>query len=74
MGLFQLDEPAKKPVIVRIANQRIVEDVVLIVVLFDLLAQLDNLFRGVGAVTFRRRMLWRWGQGKRNFSITKNLA
>ena len=33
MCLFQLGEPAKEPVIVRVADQRVVEDVVLKIVL-----------------------------------------
>ena len=56
MGLFQLGEPAKEPVIVCVTDKRVVEDVILEIVFLDLLAQLENFFLGGGAGIFRRRM------------------
>ena len=56
MGLFQLGEPAKEPVIVRVTDQRVVEDVILEIVFLDLLAKFENFFLGGGAGFFRRRM------------------
>ena len=44
MRLFELDEPAKDPVIVRVSDQRVVEDVVLEIMFLDLLTKLDDLF------------------------------
>src|SRR6266699_3080537 len=44
MCLFQIGEPAKEPIIVRVADQRVVEDVVLEIVFLDLLAQLEDFF------------------------------
>ena len=42
---FQLGEPAKQPVILGVADQRVVEYVILIVVLVELSAQLENFLR-----------------------------
>ena len=44
MFLFQFGEPAKEPIIFRVADQRIVQDVILVVVFLDLPPQLQDLF------------------------------
>jgi len=41
---FQFDQAAKKAIVIRVANQRIVYDVVLVIVFFDLPAELENFF------------------------------
>jgi hypothetical protein len=37
---FELDEPAEKPIVLRIADERVVEDVVMEIMFFDLLTKL----------------------------------
>jgi hypothetical protein len=67
MRLFELDEPAKDPVIVRVSDQRVVEDVVLEIMFLDLLTKLDDLFfcgdagfsrRNLGGIPSRNRDLF----------------
>jgi len=43
MILFQLNESAKKLIVLRIADQRIVQHMIAIIVLLNLLAQIKNL-------------------------------
>jgi hypothetical protein len=75
MCLFQLGEPAKEPVIVRVTDQRVVEDVVLEIVFLDLLAQLEDLFLCCGAGLSRHGIGWSCGHGAAGiFNSQKNLA
>jgi len=41
---FQFDQAAKKAIVIRVADQRIVYDVVSVIVFFDLPAELENFF------------------------------
>jgi hypothetical protein len=65
MCLFEVDEPAKEPVIVRVTDQRFVENVILEVVFLNLLTKLEDLFLGGGTELSRHRM--GWSCGHRNF-------
>src|SRR5437016_7471794 len=71
MRLFQIGEPAKEPVIVGVADHRVVEDVVLEIVLLDLLTQLEDLFLCGGAGLSRHRIS---GQGQREFLNHKKFS
>jgi hypothetical protein len=59
MRLFEVGEPAKEPVIVRVTDQRVVENVVLKIVFLDLLTQLEDLFLCGGVELSRRGIGWR---------------
>ena len=49
MRLFELDEATKEPVVVRVTDERVVENVVLEIVFLDLLTKLQHLFFSGGA-------------------------
>jgi hypothetical protein len=42
IGCFEFDQPLEQPVVFGITDQRIVEYMVLVIVLFELLPQLNN--------------------------------
>src|SRR6266436_4843101 len=56
--LFELDQAAKEPVIVRVTDQRVVENVVLEIMFLDLLTKLQDLFCCGGAGFSRHGLGW----------------
>ena len=51
MRLFELDEATKEPVVVRVTDERVVENVVLEIVFLDLLTKWDSVSLRVKKVT-----------------------
>lgn len=55
MVALQFEQPAKQPIVIGIADQRIVQHIITVIVLLDLPAQLGHFLPGVGAGRFCHR-------------------